>query len=461
MMNAHRTVSKVAAGALAAACAVALSAPTSALAQRAGMPIAPTNVPVPRAGFPTSPGPITPNRVTITPPRPDITPTRAALPGPSYVRPPERFILRPTHNNNNNNNNNGSTPLTRLRGANIGVGEAVIGLERARDRTVRTTTTDRNGDGMADRRNGPNGVNGALSPGGSFVNGSFNSGNFSGSFTLNSGFGFGAYRGLGGYGTGSGTFFGGGGIGDRDDDFNGGDQNGRHHHHRHNFPTYPFSPYGFGYGYGLGYGYGYGNYYSTPLWYGTLQTIDPQLNVTDPNATATAANTAANGTAGNGSAGNGSAANPPVTPPTAQARAIALLRDGEFAKASNALREHLEKAPRDVAALRTLGLALIGARKSSDGAAMVMMAYETDPTLAYRSPSVEFGTDKRGKEQMERVAQAALSFAQRQGTASSWLSATVALQGVDRNDAAKKQLRRAEENGLEARVADELRKALR
>lgn len=142
-------------------------------------------------------------------------------------------------------------------------------------------------------------------------------------------------------------------------------------------------------------------------------------------------------------------------------RAVLSIRDGEFDTSANALREHLRAFPRDVVAIRLLSLALMGQRQNAEGVALIVMAYQLDPTLAYRPVSVEFDNADDPRGPLARVSEGAVAFAQKQGTSSSWLAAIVTLQGRDLKAPALRLLKRAEENGLEARVADELRKALK
>ncbi len=141
-------------------------------------------------------------------------------------------------------------------------------------------------------------------------------------------------------------------------------------------------------------------------------------------------------------------------------RAVLSIRDGELDESANALREHLRAFPRDVVAMRLLALAHIGQRQNAEGVALIVMAYQLDPTLAYRPVSVEFDNADDPRGPLARISESALAFAQKQGTSSSWLAAIVTLQGLDRKEPALRLVKRAEDNGLEARIADELRKAL-
>ncbi|MBX9738016.1 MAG: hypothetical protein K2X32_13930 [Phycisphaerales bacterium] len=195
--------------------------------------------------------------------------------------------------------------------------------------------------------------------------------------------------------------------------------------------------------------------------YGSYNELDPRVNPEIRPMTTTPATPGA--TTPNQPAQIVPAPNTPQQPIIISAfdRGVLAIRESEFEASANALREHLRAFPRDVVAMRLLALALIGQREPAEGVALLVMAYQLDPTLAYRPVSVEFETASDSRSALSRVSEFAVSFAQKQGTSSSWLAAVVTLQGLDRKAPAARLLKRAEDNGLEARIADELRKALR
>lgn len=212
----------------------------------------------------------------------------------------------------------------------------------------------------------------------------------------------------------------------------------------------------FRYGYGYGYGYDDSYYRQSVIIVGALSTMDPQL--TTPAAQTPAPAQAQQPQFVQVPPQAEAAAPKPLTP---DQRAIIAMRAQDFSTAVNAWREQVNNSPRDIVALRALGLSLIGQREQAEGVALIVMAYELDPTLAYRSASVELGRDRAGQDSLQRITANARSYAQQQGTSSAWLALAVAIQAQDKAAAAKMILKRAEDNGLEARIADELRKALR
>lgn len=226
-----------------------------------------------------------------------------------------------------------------------------------------------------------------------------------------------------------------------------------------------------------GYGYGWdpsGSYIIDGYWNrpiimigGTLQTIDPMLA---PGAVPPSPGTPAS----TGSPSQqqptivpaptpapASQPVPPPTPPTNEELGWEALREGRYDEAVLAWRDHLNQKKDDVPAMRAMGYALIGQRKVLEGIALISLAYETDPTLAYRSLAADFGSKKQAEDALRRIRAGILSNANAQGTSSSWLAAVTVLQAEGRIDAARRLLKKAEENGLEARIADEFRKALR
>lgn len=152
---------------------------------------------------------------------------------------------------------------------------------------------------------------------------------------------------------------------------------------------------------------------------------------------------------------------PVVEPLKALDRGVWLMRLGEYKDATEAFREHLDDQPRDVVVMRLLGAAQIANKQQPDGVAMIALAYMLDPTLAYRSLSEDLGEDRAGQRAMTRVSEMAVAWAQKTGTGSAWLAAVIALQGQDKIPAAKRLLQRSIENGVEARITDEMKKALK
>lgn len=153
----------------------------------------------------------------------------------------------------------------------------------------------------------------------------------------------------------------------------------------------------------------------------------------------------------------------PVVPPTARQRTIDALKldgPGAVAAARSALNEHLAANPKDADAVRLLSLVLMREGKWRDAASTMALAYQTEPALAATALDTELVLA------MARPRSDFLRFANVSRSASGWLTALVLLQADPtgpekaRANVLREFLKRAEQSGLEARVADEFRKQL-
>lgn len=135
-------------------------------------------------------------------------------------------------------------------------------------------------------------------------------------------------------------------------------------------------------------------------------------------------------------------------------RARVLLRFEQSQEAVAALREHLRDDPEDAPAMRLLGLALIESGDPAQGAAVLALAYRTDPTLAGNPADLDLfaGRPGRARSMIDR----SMQYAARANSASGWLAATVLLHADGRAAAARRVLERARESGLESEVYDRL-----
>jgi hypothetical protein len=147
----------------------------------------------------------------------------------------------------------------------------------------------------------------------------------------------------------------------------------------------------------------------------------------------------------------------PPPPMTDLERAASFLRYGDAQAAAAAYSIYLKSHPNDSEAMRGLGLSLIDAGQVGDGVAVIGMAYRSDSTLAATpvSPSVYTKTD-RFRSNLSRVS----AYANREKSASGWLTLTMMMQAEGRYKQAREMLERAKKAGLEAGVAQEMTAAL-
>lgn len=151
---------------------------------------------------------------------------------------------------------------------------------------------------------------------------------------------------------------------------------------------------------------------------------------------------------------------PPLSPRQRAVEALKLEGAPAAAAARTALNEHLSASPKDTDAVRLLSLVLMREGKWRDAAATMALAYQTDPMLA-ASP-----LDEELVLAMARPRASFLRYANSARSAAGWLTALALLQADTtgpekaRANVLNEFLKRAEQNGLEARVADEFRKAL-
>lgn len=134
------------------------------------------------------------------------------------------------------------------------------------------------------------------------------------------------------------------------------------------------------------------------------------------------------------------------------------LRAGQDAAAIDALADHLAANPRDIRARRAMGLALMGAGRTAEGAGVLMAAYQSDPTLAY--VPIEASQVHQGEIGLRSRMVAAMELAGNQRSAEVFFAAAVLAQAEGRIDVARRVLDSAEQAGAEAGAVRELRKVL-
>ncbi|MBK9189895.1 MAG: hypothetical protein IPM33_13195 [Phycisphaerales bacterium] len=140
-------------------------------------------------------------------------------------------------------------------------------------------------------------------------------------------------------------------------------------------------------------------------------------------------------------------------------RAAYATYEGKALDAVRLLREHLRDEPSDTRALRLLSLALLDARDYEDAAAVMGLAYRTDPGLA--NEAIAFGSAGLSEGRMRELLTRAVGFAHKVNSASAWLMVGAIMQAEGRENLARTMIERARKAGLEPAVYDALVAELR
>jgi hypothetical protein len=162
--------------------------------------------------------------------------------------------------------------------------------------------------------------------------------------------------------------------------------------------------------------------------------------------------------------GQESAVNPMQPQPSMSAprtpleRASDMLSTGDAKGAVNAFQAYLKQNPNDADAMRLLGLSLLDAGRMVDGIAMFGMAYRSDSTLPTRPFSVDVfsGGAAKTRQYLNRVS----AHANRDGSATSWLTLASFMQAEGRDKQARAMIERARKAGLEPQIVQEMTSAL-
>lgn len=191
------------------------------------------------------------------------------------------------------------------------------------------------------------------------------------------------------------------------------------------------------------YGWGGSQPYYDSVWETNVSQVDPNLLPSGMQPAATAQPTP-------------TPAGPVIR--TAYQRGTEALHAGQYSAAAEAMSEHLQAHPRDAIAIRNYAIALLGENKFAEAAATFALAYDYDPTLAYRP--IDSSLFARGKTDLRSFANKAMAYARRAKTGSSLFAASVLFQAEGNLKTASKVLAEAEQQGIEARLTTELRKAI-
>ncbi len=195
---------------------------------------------------------------------------------------------------------------------------------------------------------------------------------------------------------------------------------------------YPRSPYWWPYYYGY-----YGNrYYSSPVVQGPYPVFYSVPTNATPQQTATEA-----------------------PPPPAPIELITRLLAADNAEdAVRLAREALRADAENAELMRALAIALIEDKRLKEGIAVMGLAYQTAPNLAFAPlTSQPFAGDQR---RMRDAVVRCVTYAHRSNSPSAWVTVTVLMQGEGRDEPARRMLERAQTKGLTDEVAVPLRQAL-
>lgn len=147
-----------------------------------------------------------------------------------------------------------------------------------------------------------------------------------------------------------------------------------------------------------------------------------------------------------------------AVPRTPLERAGDLLVTGDTKSAIAAYQAYLKQNPNDADAIRLLGLSLIDGGRVSDGVAVVGMAYRSDTTLPARPFSVDlfYGGASKVRQHLNRIS----SYANREDSATGWLTLASFMQAEGRDKQARAMIERARKAGLEDQIVQEMNSAL-
>lgn len=140
-------------------------------------------------------------------------------------------------------------------------------------------------------------------------------------------------------------------------------------------------------------------------------------------------------------------------------RANLALSLGYVEDATSLFREHLAAQPNDATSMRGLALSLLYERDLQRGTAMMLAAYQADPTLAVRRIEPGWLPDSGGGLR-DRVNET-VNFAHRTKRPEAWLTVLVLMQAEGRSAVALKNFGKAREAGLDPALLARLEAALK
>jgi hypothetical protein len=149
---------------------------------------------------------------------------------------------------------------------------------------------------------------------------------------------------------------------------------------------------------------------------------------------------------------------PPPEPETDLDAARRLAGSDAFGNAVERYRAYLNESPEDFAVMAELAVALAGANRLDDAAAMARLAYGKDPTLATRPIDRRLAVPSR---ELRRVVVRAVRFAHDRDSASAWLLVAVLMQAEGRDSVGLRMVERAAARGLPSDISDAMTASLR
>lgn len=149
---------------------------------------------------------------------------------------------------------------------------------------------------------------------------------------------------------------------------------------------------------------------------------------------------------------------PPPEPETDLEAARRLTVSDAFDQAVDRYRVYLEESPEDFAVMAELAVALAGANRLDDAAAMVRLAYGKDPTLASRPINRRLAVPSK---ELRKIVVRAVRFAHDRDSASAWLLVAVLMQAEDRDPVGLRMIERASARGLSSDISDAMTASLR
>lgn len=156
---------------------------------------------------------------------------------------------------------------------------------------------------------------------------------------------------------------------------------------------------------------------------------------------------------------------PPPQPPQPEPEPLTQIEQARFDfesgrldRAIDGYRAHLAEFPEEFGVAAELAVALIADGRDDDGTALLRLAYEKDPNLAFDPVSQRVSlSSKVWRDTVVR----AVRHANRRDSGSSWLAVAVLMQAEGRAPVALRMLERAEHRGLDRMVVTPLAAAMR
>lgn len=149
---------------------------------------------------------------------------------------------------------------------------------------------------------------------------------------------------------------------------------------------------------------------------------------------------------------------PPPEPETDLEAARRVISSAGFDEAIDRYRAYLAENRDDFSVMAELAVALAGANRFDDAAAMVRMAYSKDPTLSTRPIDARVVVPSHD---LRKIVVRTVRFAHKRESASAWLLVAVLMQAEDRDPVGLRMIERAVAQGLPSDIGDAMLASLR